>query len=45
MAYADISTVVNRLTTTNSMWSELVSQVLEIADLDKVIDGTKDYAK
>ena len=42
MAYTDISTAVNCwVVTTNSMQSELVIQVLEIADLDKVIDGTK----
>ena len=41
MAYADITTV-NRWVTTNSMRSELVSQILEIADLDKVIGGTKE---
>ena len=32
----------NRWITTNSIQSELVGQVLEIADLVKVIDGTKD---
>ena len=42
MAYADISTAVNRCITTNSMRSELVSQVLEIADLDLVIHVTKE---
>ena len=42
MAYADISAAVNRWITTNSMRSELVSQVLEIADLEKVIDVTKE---
>ena len=42
MAYADISTAVNRWITTNSVRSELVSQSLEIGDLDKVIDGTKE---
>ena len=42
MAYADISTAVNRWITTNSLRSELVSQSLEIGDLDKVIDGTKE---
>ena len=42
MVYPDISTAVNRWITTNFMQSELVSQVLEIADLDKVIDGTKE---
>ena len=41
MAYTDISTAVNCWVTTNSMQSELVIQVLEIADSDKVIDGTK----
>ena len=42
VAYADISTAVNRWITTNSVRSELVSQSLEIGDLDKVIDGTKE---
>ena len=45
MAYADISTAVKRWITTNSMRSELVSQVLEIADLDKVIDVTKELCQ
>ena len=42
MAYTDIYNAVNHWITTKSMRSELVSQVLEIVDLDKVIDGTKE---
>ena len=40
--YADISSAVNRWITTNSMRSEIVNNVLEIADLDKPIDCTKE---
>ena len=40
MAYADISTALNRWITINSIRSESVSQVLKIADLDNVFDGT-----
>ena len=40
--YADISSPVNRWITTNSMRSETVNNVLEIADLDKPIDDTKE---
>ena len=42
IGYADISSAVNRWITTNSMRSEIVNNVLEIADLDKPIDGTKE---
>ena len=42
ISYANISSAVNRWITTNSMRSEIVNDVLEIADLDKPIDGTKE---
>ena len=42
IGYADISSAVNRWITTNSMRSEKVNNVLEIADLDKSIDGIKE---
>ena len=42
IGYADISSAVNRWITTNSMRSEIVNNVLEVADLDKPIDGTKE---
>ena len=45
MAYADISTAVNHWIPTNSMQSELVSQVLETVNLDKVIGGTKELCQ
>ena len=41
IGYADISSAVNRWITTNSMRSE-IANVLEIAHLDKSIDGTKE---
>ena len=42
IGYADISSAVNRWITTNSMRSEIANNVLEIVDLDKPIDGTKE---
>ena len=42
IGYADISCAANRWITTNSMRSEIVNNVLEIIDLDKPIDGTKE---
>ena len=42
IGYADISSAVNRWITTNSMRSEIVNNVLDVADLDKPIDGTKE---
>ena len=42
IGHADISSAVNRWINTNSMRSEMVNNVLEIADLDKPIDGTKE---
>ena len=42
IGYADISCAVNRWITTNSMKSEIVNNVLEIVDLDRPIDGTKE---
>ena len=42
IGYADISSAVNRWITTNSMRSEIANNVLEIAHLDKSIDGTKE---
>ena len=42
ISYADTSSAVNRRITTNSMRSEIVNNDLEIADLDKPIDDTKE---
>ena len=42
IGYADISSAVNRWITTNSMRREVVNIALEIADLDKPIDVTKE---
>ena len=42
IGYADISSAVNRWITTNSVRSEIENNILEIADLDKPIDGTKE---
>ena len=42
IGYADVSSAVNRWFTTNSMKSEVVNNILEIADLDKPMDGTKE---
>ena len=39
--FVDISSAVNRWITSNSMRSEIVNNVLQIADLDKPINGTK----
>ena len=43
IGYADISSAVNRWITTNSVRSEIENNILEIADLDKPIDGTKEF--
>ena len=42
IGYADISSAVSIWITTNSMKSEIVNNILEIADLGKPIDGTKE---
>ena len=42
ISYADTSSAVNRWITTNLMRSEIVNNDLEIADLDKPIDDTKE---
>ena len=42
ISYTDTSSAVNRRITTNLMRSEIVNNDLEIADLDKPIDGTKE---
>ena len=42
IGYADISSAVSIWITTNSMKSEIVNNILEIADLSKPIDGTKE---
>ena len=40
--FVDISSAVNRWITSNSMRSEIVNNVLQTADLDKPINGTKE---
>ena len=42
IGYADISSAVNRWITTKLMGSEIVNNVLQISNLDKPIDGTKE---
>ena len=42
IGYADTSSAVNRWISTDSMRSEIVNNVLEIADLDKPIDSKKE---
>ena len=44
--FADISTAANRWITTNYMWSELVSQVLEYSDAeDSDIDDSDEESE
>ena len=42
MAYADISSAVNRLLVTSSLRSQIVNGLLEIADIQPPIEGNKE---